>query len=211
MNVFNKLICKLKSIYFTLNFTEGKGRIIFKDANLQLKILKRKNAKIILNGNLILTDFFGDNSIISIKINSGGKFIIEDDFEIGSGVKIIVSNDALLKIEGKGDFNLCGITGNSIIMAKDKIEIGKDFICSWNVFISDSDWHGIENVQMTIPVKIGNSVWIANNCNILKGSILGSGSIVGSNTKTINKIYNDNSLILGEKGNLIKENVKWCK
>ena len=53
-------------------------------------------------------------------------------------------------------------------------------------YIIDTD-HGIKagelirNQQNTVaPVKIGEGVWIAAGCKILKGSVIGDGAVIGA-------------------------------
>lgn len=50
-------------------------------------------------------------------------------------------------------------------MVNQKIEIGKDFDCAWDVFISDCDWPQIEGQPFQRNVRIGDHVWVAL-CNI---------------------------------------------
>ena len=207
--IYKQIICKLKSIFYTRYRTSGTGRILFSDYKQKLVIVKGKNAKVILNGHLICTNFYNDNSTITITIGNNATFVLNGDFKIGAGVKLFLANNSLLEIEGVSNSSASGITGDTIIMAKEKIQIGKDFICAWNVYISDSDWHTIEGSKMTSPIKIGDKVWVANNCNVLKGSIIGNGCIIGSNTKTNNKTYPDQSLIVGERGEVVKQNIVW--
>jgi hypothetical protein len=209
MKFIRSVICKIKSIYFTLYKTSGTGKIVFNNYNQKLIINMGKNAHLMITGHLVFSNFFSDNRVTTITLGENSKLIINGDFKIGAGVKILIANNAELKIGGREFLNASGITGNSIIMVRERIEIGKDFICSWNVFISDSDWHQIDNSIETIPVIIQDKVWIANNCNILKGTDLGCGSVVGSFTKTSNKKYTERCLITGERGIVVKENISW--
>lgn len=63
-------------------------------------------------------------------------------------------------------------TGESHIVASEKISIGSDSIVSWNTQILDTDFHKIyvngcvtnENEE----IIIGNHVWIASGVTILK-------------------------------------------
>ena len=114
-----------------------------------------------------------------------------------------------LTIGGKKFESASGITGNTLIMVEKKIEIGYDFICAWDVFISDSDWHSIENNHHQKDIKIGDHVWIANNTNILKGTVIGNNCVVSSCSKISNKVYGDNLLIGGIPAIVLKENISW--
>lgn len=90
-----------------------------------------------------------------------------------------------------------------------KITIGVDFLCAWDVFISDSDWHTILGQNYQKDITIGDHVWIANNNQILKGSIIGNNCIVASFSKVCNKIYPDNVLVGDIPAKIIKTNIEW--
>ena len=139
------------------------------------------------------------------------KLIVNGDFVIGHGVRIMLSNNAELSFGGKEVESDSGITSDTLIMVSKKIQIGKDFICAWNNFISDSDWHSIEGKSHQKDVIIGNHVWIANSCNILKGSSIGNNCIIASNTKITNKYFPNDTLIAGVPSKAIKQGIKWSR
>src|SRR5947209_17808561 len=97
-----------------------------------------------------------------------------------------------------GDFTLLN---GALIMCEDQIEIGSHCLISWNVGIADSDFHPLEPAQRlidaealapyfkdrpprpklkTVPVKIGDNVWIGMNATILKGVSIGDNSVVAA-------------------------------
>ncbi|MFS1526070.1 acyltransferase [Microbulbifer sp. 2304DJ12-6] len=70
------------------------------------------------------------------------------------------------------------------ISAAHSIEIGDACMLAANVYISDSDWHGIYNrtrpFRCTAPVRLGNNVWIGDSATICKGVSIGDHSVVGA-------------------------------
>lgn len=209
--IFNRLICTIRSIYYSSYINEGDGKIIITEPFLKFKITKHKTAKLCLNGILSVTSHIGGSTQSAITMAPKSNLQILGDFLIGNGVLIYLHNNACLKIGGKFNETNSGITSDSSIMVYKNIEIGKDFLCSWNVFISDSDWHSIEGQNHQANIFIGNHVWIANNSSVLKGSVINDNSIVASHTKISGKEFCSNSLIAGTPGKVIKKEVKWCR
>tara|TARA_R110002033_G_scaffold84025_1_gene134768 strand:- start:393 stop:770 length:378 start_codon:yes stop_codon:yes gene_type:complete len=123
----------------------------------------------------------------------------------------MLNKNSTLTFGGKNKESGSGITSDTLIMVNRKISIGEDFICAWNNFISDSDWHSINGQSHQKDIKIGNHVWIANNCNILKGTVLGDNTIIASNTKITNKIFPKDSLIAGIPPKIIKQGINWSR
>ena len=120
-----------------------------------------------------------------------------------------MANNAILTIGGRGEQSGAGITADTLIMVAKHIEIGKDFVCAWNIFISDSDWHSIEGQPQQADVIIGDHVWVANSCSILKGAVIGDNSIVASHSKVTNKEFPKDSLLVGTPARVIKTNINW--
>ena len=219
LNIFYKaysypfLACRviywnLRSLKYQHYIDSGKGRIIMRDSSIKLKIKKGKNAKFNLYGNLIIESFKNDGPV-TISIGENATIDIFGDFNLGDGIKISLMKNSYLSFGGKKDETASGITGNTLIMVEKKIEIGVDFICAWDVFITDSDWHSIIGYPHQKDVKIGNHVWIANNNNILKGTVLGNNCIVSSCSKVSNKVFLNNQLIGGVPAKVLKENISW--
>lgn len=171
------------------------------------KLILNKNACIDLEGVLAVnTDCYirnnGRTSIIRMERDT--LLTVKDQFLIGYGADLIIFEGGNL-ILGKGYFNI-----NLRLRCQTKIEIGNDVAIAHNVLITDTDGHNIERkgYQKTLPVKIGNKVWIGTNVTILKGVNIGDGAIVAANT-LVNKDVPPYSLAVGNPMKIVRENVKW--
>lgn len=207
----SKLICKFKSEWYTLRYCKGKGKIIFNSSFIKLRI---SNGGIIrLNGNLIIDSHLNTPGYISILVRQDGILQIENDFVIGQNIKIFVDDGAELLIKGKYIESVSGITCDSSIMCHKNIIIGTDFLCSWNVYITDCDWHQIirngVNEAVNDNVVIGDHVWIGSNVIISKGAHIGNDVIVGAYTKIGNKSIKGKSTIVGLNPIVISDSYTW--
>lgn len=210
-DIIQRFLCFAKSTYYTRKYVDGgNGRIVFTSAFLSLKIRKKKSSKLILSGNLVVNSFLEGRSPILIRLDEKACLKIDGDFSIGDGVRISLSSDAVLSIGGKQYESDAGITSNTLILVNKRVEIGRDFVCSWNVFITDCDWHSISGQKYQQDVFIGDHVWVANSVNILKGSTIGNNCIVASNSKTANTEFPDNVLIAGVSS-VIRRDISWSR
>lgn len=214
--VHEKIVCYAKSKYYTLRYCKSKkggGGIIFHSSNIKLHINLQKNSNFIVGHKLILQSFLNAGGDINISIGQGGICAFENDFILGANIKISVSDNATLTFGGKNLESGSGITESCIIMCYKKITIGKDFICSWNTYITDCDWHSISidgrNCSSYEDVVIGNHVWIGSNVIIGKGSVLEDNVIIGAFSKISNRTITGRGITAGTPPRLLKENVQW--
>lgn len=136
----------------------------------------------------------------SLKVTRGGsitvgKALINDNaFLCASGGVIVISDDVT-------------INRNSIVVAKQKVIVGRGSSIGPNVCIYDHD-HKIDKSGfykadfVMAPIEIGQNVWIAANCTILKGTKIGDNCIIGAGCVVSGEIP-DNSLIKQERNLLI--------
>ena len=72
-------------------------------------------------------------------------------------------------------------------MCFDRISIGERVEVTWDCQIYDTSFHYIIKEDgicgpLTIPIEIGNHVWIGNRTTVSKGAKIPSNSIVASNS-----------------------------
>jgi acetyltransferase-like isoleucine patch superfamily enzyme len=139
-----------------------------------------------------------------LEMHKDSRVKLLNTFTIKSGAHIIVTEGACLQL-GSGYINR-----NVKIKCYEKIEIGNNVAISENVTIWDSDVHNIESGthKKTIPVKIGNKVWIGTNSIILKGVEIGDGCIIAAGS-VVNKSIPSNCLAGGVPAKVLKTNVEW--
>lgn len=189
----------------------GIGRFVIASPDLKVNLWKGLGARLVLHGNVIIRSDLGGNNLVNIAIGKDAVVEIHNEFIIGDGVKIIVSDNARLTIGGRKNESGSGITCDTKILVSQAVDIGTDFICAWHVLITDSDYHQIRGQPATLPVRIGNHVWIASAAAILKGSDIGDGSIVAAHTVVHRKSFPPDSLIAGIPAKLAKSPVEWSR
>ncbi|MDP5209749.1 DapH/DapD/GlmU-related protein [Microbulbifer sp. 2205BS26-8] len=93
------------------------------------------------------------------------------------------------------------------ISAAHSIEIGDACMLAANVYITDSDWHGVYNrtrpFRCTAPVRLGNNVWIGDSATICKGVSIGDHSVVGAGS-IVTRDVPTNVVVAGNPAKLVK-------
>ena len=128
-------------------------------------------------------------------------FILGDENRIEFGERVIVNASPLQPAV----FNAIG--GRKIL-------VGDGSLFSNNIEIHTSDYHGIydmegRRVNPDKDIIIGKSVWVCLGCKILKGSVIADGSIVGAGTVVSGAFREENVIIAGNPGKIIKRNIFW--
>lgn len=154
--------------------------------------------------NKMRIDITGHNNKLVIRsgVNfaEGGRIRIEDDgnvVEVGENTTLI----------------------NCFLSSADRntsLIIGKNCLFSSDVIIRTSDAHSIinntgERVNQGVDVVIGDHVWICNGVKIMKGTRIGSDSIIGSNAMLTGQLVESNCLAVGSPCKIVKTGVKWSK
>lgn len=103
----------------------------------------------------------------------------------------------------------------STLVSAKKIILGEDVMIARNAVVFDSDFHVIEydekQAEYSETVSIGDHVWIGANAIILKGVIVGNGSMIAANT-VVTKNVGQGVMVGNEKKNcVLKENVRWSR
>jgi len=98
-----------------------------------------------------------------------------------------------------------------------KISIGEDCIFATGIEIRTGDSHSLldnnsrKRINYAKDVIIGNRVWVASNASILKGSVIGSNSVVGTRAVVTGSFEESNILIGGIPAKKLKENIDWAR
>ena len=156
---------------------------------------------------------FGVNQIFN-SCNSYKTILENDGVIIFNGIATFQSGIVLKTFKtGKIEFGTKFSLGRfSQIISKSNVLFGNYCRCSWNVYISDTDFHYIKNIETgevknnTKKISIGNNCWIANNVSISKGSIIANNNIIASNPY-INKVFcESNTLLAGAPASIKRRN-----
>ncbi len=191
-----KFMLKLFNILDGKLITNGKTKIGF--ARTSNITIKKNNLEL----NKKWNQFDPADSLLVLKNN--GRLIVEDNFQIYSGARIYINDNAILSL-GSGYINC-----NLQLSCYESIQIGKNVAIGENVVIRDSDNHKIlsDDHKVTEPIKIGDHVWIGMNTIILKGVKIGDGAIIAAGS-LVNKDVPPFSLFGGIPAKLLKSPVDW--
>lgn len=94
------------------------------------------------------------------------------------------------------------------VMCKRHVKIGSHCAISWDVTISDTDYHALEGSETTRPVHIGDRVWIGSRATILKGVTIGEGAVIAAGA-VVSKDVPPRTLVAGVPARVVRENVSW--
>ena len=132
------------------------------------------------------------------KIVFNGSCLIADNSFISCGC------DGELIFGASGSFNF-----HTLIIAYRKIEFKDKFRGSWNCTFVDTDFHPLIDVvsgrkcKMSMPIQIGNGVWVGHDCIISKGVKLADNITVSSGSVVKGVFKDPNGIIGGNPAGLI--------
>lgn len=140
--------------------------------------------------------FLGDNSILNLGPNT----------TISYGADIEVFNGATLTFKGHGGSNI-GLT----VICGNHIEFGDGVMMGRHVTVRDNNGSHYINRQgykNSMPVIIGDKVWLCESCTIMNGVKIGDGAIVGAKSFVISKVP-AHTMVSGHPAQIIDEDVYW--
>ena len=116
-----------------------------------------------------------------IRLHEGAIWSAVGGAKVSYGTTIEILEGALLNSK------YFTMNSNSTMVVAKRIDLGQDVMMARNVILYDSDFHQITNEydEVTNPpedVKIGDHVWLATNCMVLKGTQIGDGCMIGANS-----------------------------
>ncbi len=144
-------------------------------------------------------------------IRIDGEMILAGKSTFGSGSVVNVSKNGRLTIG-----NNFRITAKSTIRCADKITFGDNVLISWENLFMDSDLHNIYSSAGELrnppsPVSVGNHVWFACRCTILKGTAIPDNCVVAANS-TLTRSFSEPSSVIGGAGSgqkVLGSNITW--
>ena len=202
------ILVYLKLNYFSNKIVKmGKGRIIpYKGAIIEMA-----------PGSVI---YIGDNDVLIgtnklkhskaetyIRLRENSLWDAQYGCAVSFGSTIEVLKNARLET---GYFTMNSF---STIVSSRSITLGNDVMIARDVIIYDSDFHQIKvkkrSLEKSLPVTIGNHVWLGSRSIILKGVAIGRNSIVAAGA-IITEDVNEGMMVAGrQKLKILNEDVGW--
>jgi len=135
------------------------------------------------------------------------KLIIHGYNQIGRGSLVWIMEGGKVILRGGGTYT----AGKNMIVAKERVEIGRDCYIAWGVTICDHDFHPIFKAGKpgieTAPIRIGDGVWIGMNATILKGVTIGDGAVVAAGA-VVTRDVPAHAMVGGTPAKIIKTNLE---
>ncbi len=208
------MMSKFKDIdilqYIRLNYIsknvihKGKGKIIpFRGAHVDLE----ENSRLIIHDDSLelgLNKIRASKTETLVRLHNNAVWDAKGYCGLSYGTTVEVNDDAKLE---SGYFTA---NSYSVLIVNKQITVGNDVMLGRNVIIYDSDFHTLYNKEnISEPVVIGNHVWIATNCMVLKGVHIGDGSVVAACTVVKEDV--PERVIVGNsaKQKILSEGAEW--
>lgn len=139
-------------------------------------------------------------------LHEGSQLVCNGHVQSFEAVRIECLQNAVVEIGDKTYIN-----HDSDIRSRERITIGNNVSIAYNVLIQDSDYHATyddngNSKPQTLPIVIGDNVWIGANAIILKGVNIGESSVVGAGS-VVTKDVPPYSLVVGNPARIIKQNI----
>ena len=225
-----------KSYYHSINEKYPKlGRLLYRlyikrPFNSVKKKIKGKNNNLSYNGSIlqsVVFDIIGNNNSINIEpdcLLEGVTFVIRGNnhkVNIGSGTKlfdkneiVFEDNDGVLEIGTNNKFYGVHL---AVTEPSSKIHIGNDCSFAYDIDVRTGDSHSIislddsKRTNFAENVSIGNNVWVAAHCTILKGVNLLDNTIVATRSLVTKSFNEENIILAGIPAKIKKRNVTWSR
>jgi len=136
--------------------------------------------------------------------------------EAGKALHIVAASDAMVRLscwpapDRKASLTFgdaCLIAPGCRFLAGERITIGSGCMFAHSATITDCDWHGIYDRTdvhgRTMPVTLGDNVWIGDGAFVGKGVTIGDNSIIGARAVVTTDIP-ANSIAVGNPAQVIR-------
>jgi acetyltransferase-like isoleucine patch superfamily enzyme len=94
------------------------------------------------------------------------------------------------------------------ITCKASVTIGERCAVSWDVLITDTDYHALDGTSPVAPVRIGDDVWIGAKAIILKGVTIGDGAVIAAGA-VVSRDVPAGALVGGNPARELRADVRW--
>ncbi|MBQ3322956.1 MAG: hypothetical protein IJH05_08955 [Firmicutes bacterium] len=180
---------------------------------------------------IVGTPIFIDDSLIEFQ-GKGNLLIVEKDVRLSdSSIRFCGDNAIVYLSQNKkhlykiridawrnttiyfGSENYFNGPLTAIVSERQNLFVGNDGVFSFGIWIRTADPHILydnvskKRINMSKSVMIGDHVWLGQNALILKGTYIGSGSVVSANCVLSGKNVESNSVFAGNPGKLIKKGI----
>lgn len=105
-----------------------------------------------------------------------GELVLGDWVRFYAGVTVYLETPGARVEIGNGSY----VNRRTEICCRERVSIGQECAISWDVVITDTDYHRLDDSDETAPVTIGDHVWIGARAMILKGVTIGSGAVIAA-------------------------------
>jgi acetyltransferase-like isoleucine patch superfamily enzyme len=138
--------------------------------------------------------------VLGSPIVDGSDMQVGDDFKVWSGHRTtLISGWGKLRFGDRVFVNV-----GTTIIAVEEIVVGDDVAFANEVYVMDSDSHGVEGrPHKQAPVRIGDGCWIGARAMILPGVTIGKRVLVAAGA-VVTRDVPDDSLVAGNPARVVR-------
>ncbi|WP_051538019.1 acyltransferase [Butyrivibrio proteoclasticus] len=185
----------------------AKGAILDKEKiklNPNVYLELSENAKVDIDNMLIIgSHSYPGYEMPSFFVVGEGARVEAKSFDFYEHADVFVYKDALLEL---GNYTF--INKESLIRCTKHIKIGDKCAIGRRFVALDNDFHSIHGKKESLPITIGNHVWIGTGVTVLKGVTIGDGCVIGAGS-VVTKDIPPKCLACGNPIKIVKKNIEW--
>jgi len=162
----------------------------------------------------ILDDCILKNVVFYIRGN-GHRILIKSGCRFNRGGSIwFEDNDCSLSIGENSTFEDVHL---AITEPNSKMTIGRDCMFAYDIDVRTGDSHSIisidsnERINYAEDISIGDHVWVAAHCTLLKGSTIPDDSVVATGSVVTKQYTSKGIIIAGNPAKKVKNGITWSR